>query len=729
MPIKYCIITIILLGAGLFGCERGDHTKSRTPAEVDITEVQTTPTLSDSRAYTLIENPPAGEWVTHGGSYAEERFSTLKQINTETIGALGLAWSFDLGTSRGIEVTPIVHDGLMYITATWNVVYALDAKTGAEVWRYDPEVDRSRAVFMCCDAVNRGVAYWDGKIFTGTIDGRLIAIDAKTGARLWDVQTVDNTHPYTITGAPRVVKGKVIIGNGGAELGVRGYVGAYDVDNGEQLWRFYTVPGNPADGFENATMEMAATTWAGEWWTAGGGGTVWDSMAYDPDLDLLYIGVGNGSPWNHQIRSNGEGDNLFLSSIVALRPDTGAYVWHYQTTPGETWDYTATQHMILADLEIDGVTRSVIMQAPKNGFFYVIDRATGELISAENFVPVNWATHIDLESGRPIEAADARYGDGAPFFQVPGPLGAHNWHPMSYNPQTGLVYIPVQDGGWIYATQDDYEYTPGAWNTGTALIINELPSDEAQFRALAASVSGKLLAWDPIAQEERWLAQHINPNNGGVLSTAGGLVFQGTADARFVAYDAASGDVRWEFPTQTGVVAAPISYEVDGDQYVAIATGWGGAYSLGVGGVFPTGSEPKLGRILVFKIDAAGQLPAVPFANIEISTPPAASAAPEIVEAGRLAYTNFCSMCHGNKVMSSGLVPNLRQSVYLGDRDAWESIVLDGALSARGMGRYADFFDSETSEAIRAYVIHEANNGLSREFYEAIGRERAAAKE
>ena len=677
----------------------------------------------------LLVSAPVAEWVTHGGNYAEDRFSRLDQINAANASELGLAWAFDLGTSRGIEVTPIVHDGLMYVTGTWNVVYALDAVTGAQIWTFDPEVDRSRAAFLCCDAVNRGVAFWDGKVFTGTIDGRLIALDAKSGAKLWDVQTVDNTKPYTITGAPRVVKGKVIIGNGGAELGVRGYVGAYDAATGEALWRFYTVPGNPADGFENEVMASAAETWAGTWWEAGGGGTVWDSLAYDPELDLLYIGVGNGSPWNHQIRSNGEGDNLFLSSIVALRPDTGEYVWHYQTTPGETWDYTATQHMILADLEIDGVLRNVIMQAPKNGFFYVLDRATGEFISAENFVPVNWASHIDPETGRPVEIDGTRYGGREPYLQFPGPLGAHNWQPMSYNPQTGLVYIPAQEIGWVYAAQSDYTYQEGLWNTGTDISVNGLPDDKEQIRILTSSRNGKLVAWDPIAQEERWAQVYTAPYNGGTLSTAGGLVFQGTADARFMAYDASSGEPLWSFPTQTGVVAAPISYEIDGSQYVAIATGWGGSYVLSTAGLLPTGSEPNVGRILVFKLGSDGSLPEIPLTAVTISPPPTPTASAEVVSQGRQAYGNYCAVCHGAKAISSGLIPNLRYSAYLGDAEAWNEIVRNGALKARGMGAFGKHVDVETSEAIRAYVVEEANSGIAKEFYDELAKERAAAFE
>ncbi|NNE41295.1 MAG: PQQ-dependent dehydrogenase, methanol/ethanol family [Marinicaulis sp.] len=669
-------------------------------------------------------NASPGEWLSHGRTYSEQRHSPLDEISTANVGELGLAWSFDLGTSRGIEATPIVRDGIIYVTGSWNIVHARDAKTGAEIWSFDPEVDRTRASIMCCDIVNRGVAIWGKKVFTGTIDGRLIAIDAKTGEKAWDINTTDNSKPYSITGAPRIVKGKVIIGNGGAELGVRGYVTAYDVDTGEQAWRFYTVPGNPADGFEDSAMEMAAETWNGEWWNVGGGGgTVWDSMAYDPELDLLYIGVGNGSPWNYQIRSNGEGDNLFLSSIVALRPDTGEYVWHYQTTPGETWDYTATQHMILADMEIEGATRKVIMQAPKNGFFYVLDRETGEFISANNFVPVNWATHIDPATGRPVEVAAARYPGKTPHLQMPAPLGAHNWHPMAYNPNTGLVYIPAQEGLWIYGEVEDFEYKEGAWNTGTNFMYATLPDDDAKFKALVAAAKGQLIAWDPVTQSAKWAVDYPDPSNGGVLSTDGGIVFQGTAGAEFVAYDAASGERLWGYPTQTGVVAAPVTYEIDGEQYVAVAVGWGGAYVLAYGGPLPTNSAAKVGRLLVFKLGGDAELPALDVAAAEPPPPPASTASAETIAAGFEAYANFCISCHGDEVMSSGLVPNLRHSALLHDIDAWNMVVREGALAQNGMASFRELVDEETSAAIREYVIAKANSDRDAEFYQRIQEE------
>ena len=343
-----------------------------------------------------------GDWASYGLNYAEDRYSPLKEINKENIGQLNLSWALDLGTKRGIEATPLVVDGIMFLTSNWSMVHAINARTGELIWTFDPEVPRTYGEFLCCDVVNRGVALYKGKVYVGTLDGRLIAIDAATGKKVWEVLTVDQSKHYSITGAPRVINGKVIIGNGGAEFGVRGYITAYDALTGEQEWRFYTVPGDPSKPFESKALEMAVKTWSGEWWKYGGGGTAWDAMAFDPELNLLYVGTGNGSPWNRFRRSEGKGDNLFLSSILAINPDNGELAWHYQTTPGDHWDYTATQPMILADIEIDGKTRKVLMQAPKNGFFYVLDRTNGQFISAEKYTYINWATGVDPNTGRPV---------------------------------------------------------------------------------------------------------------------------------------------------------------------------------------------------------------------------------------------------------------------------------------------------------------------------------------
>ncbi len=645
-------------------------------------------------------------WLTHGRTYSEQRFSPLNQINDKSIANLGLAWEASLETFRGIEATPIVVDGVMYVTGSWSKVYAFDAKTGQRKWAYDPQVLPEKAAHACCDVVNRGVAVYNGKVFVGTIDGRLIALDAASGQPVWSTQTVDVDRPYTITGAPRVVKGKVIIGNGGAEYGVRGFVSAYDVDDGGLVWRFYTVPGNPTDGFENNAMKKAAETWTGEWWKYGGGGTVWDSMAYDPELDLLYIGVGNGSPWNQKVRSPKGGDNLYLSSIVALRPDTGDYVWHYQTTPGETWDFTATQHIMLADMELGGVVRKVLMQAPKNGFFYVIDRVTGKLISANNFVPVTWATHIDLKTGRPVENPEARYPEGRAVVK-PSPFGAHNWHPMAYSPLTGLVYIPAQDVPFLYQDKVDDKFDPDTFNTMTDWAVGELPSQEAQRKELKAMIKGELVAWNPVTQKAAWRVRYDRMWNGGVLATAGNLVFQGRADDSFAAYAADTGALLWSVPVGTGIVSGPVSYLVDGEQYVAVTAGWGSVMTLVAGYLSGPKPGPVEGRVLVFKLGGTGKIDLPQNGMLSVPEPPHQSASAATIESGKRLYARYCFMCHGDSAISGGSIPDLRYSGTLAD-DAWFDVVLNGALAERGMRSFQSSIDRAGAEAIRAYVLSRA---------------------
>ena len=517
-----------------------------------------------------------GDWLSYGKNYNEDRFSPLNQINATNIDSLGLAWSINLGTKRGIEATPIVVDGIMYVTGPWSVVYAIDARKGELIWTYDPEVPKEYGEKACCDVINRGVAIYKGFVYVGTLDGRLVAINAATGEKSWETLTVNQNKAYTITGAPRVVKGNVIIGNGGAEYGVRGYVTAYDALSGEEVWRFYTVPGNPADGFESKAMEDAAKTWTGEWWKFGGGGTAWDAIAYDPELNLVYIGVGNGAPWNRDIRSPEGGDNLYLSSIIALNPDDGSLKWHYQTTPGETWDYTATQQIILTDLDINGEKRKVLMQAPKNGFFYVIDRITGAFISAEPYVYVNWAKSIDKVTGRPIETPNSRYPNMNTEI-APSAAGGHNWQPMAYSPVTGLVYIPAREFGMFYGQPADFNYTDDgrSWNTGSEFNA----ANKVQEDTLARQFFGKLIAWDPIKQKEVWNVKRPSPWNAGVLVTEE-FVFQGTAEGDLVAYDAHSGEKVWSYPLKTGIIAPPITYKVDGVQYITIPVGWGGVLGL-----------------------------------------------------------------------------------------------------------------------------------------------------
>jgi len=656
-----------------------------------------------------------GNWLAHGRTYSEQRYSPLNNINELNVGELGYAWEYDTDTIRGLEASPIVVDGVMFATGSWSKVYAIDAKTGEEIWAYDPEVPGQWARNACCDVVNRGVAVWKGRVYVGTIDGRLVSLDAATGSVIWDINTIDRSKPYTITGAPRIVNDMVIIGNGGAELGVRGYITAYDTETGEKKWRFYTVPGNPDLPAESKALEKAMPTWSTggtdlKWWEVGGGGTVWDSMAYDPELDLLYIGVGNGSPWSRWVRSPGGGDNLYLSSIVALKPETGEYVWHYQTTPGDTWDYTATQHMILADMTIDGRERKVIMQAPKNGFFYVLDRETGEFISAEKYVQVTWATGIDPETGRPIEDESLLF-ENEMAVVYPPPSGGHNWHPMAFNPTTGLVYIPALQFPQIYTPpKPNGESLVSTWNTGLDFgeVVEEtlkIPEEDLP------PIEGFLKAWDPVKQKEVWSIQHPTTWNGGLLTTAGNLIFQGTGDGRLVAYRADSGDILKEINIKGGAIAPPVTYTVDGEQYVVIAVGFGGAFPLAVAKEDDAAVHKygNIGRILSFKLGGAAEVPGEEIDPVtRIDQPPAPETDEAILAEGQAVYHRNCAVCHGFLVIGGGTIPDLRYSTNA-TYDRLHEIVLDGELSDIGMPRFDDLLKPEDVDKIRAYIINEAN--------------------
>ena len=656
-----------------------------------------------------------GDWLTYGRSYKEQRFSPLKQIDDKNAGQLGLAWFYDLDTHRGQEATPLVVDGVMYFTTAWSKVFAVSADSGTLIWSYDPHVPPEWAVNACCDVVNRGAAIWEGKLFFGTLDGRLVALDAASGKLLWETLTIDPKSRQTITGAPRVVKGKVIIGNGGAEFGVRGYLSAYDAGSGKLIWRFYTVPGDPAKPFESPILEKAAKTWTGQWWKSGGGGTVWDSIVYDPELDLLYFGTGNGDPWNQKYRSPNGGDNLLTCSIVAIRPDTGEYVWHYQEDPGDEWDFDSAEQIILADIPIGGQVRKVLLQAPKNGFFYVLDRATGALISAQPYTYINWATGVDMKTGRPVETSIARYAGSNAAALVPGPVGAHSWQPISYSPLTGLAYIPVNDLGFNYKSAEHFERKQMAMNVGVDMVAAGMPQDPKIKKAILETVKGKLVAWDAAQQKQAWKIDRSGPWNGGTLATAGNLVFEGTSDGHFEAYRADTGEKVWSFVAQTGVMAGPVTYTVNGEQYVAVLTGWGGVFPLATGEVaLKTSTLPNVSRVLAFKLGGKISLPPPPEIEPPELNPPHCSASAAEIHKGEALFQRYCSACHGDVAVSGGVLPDLRYSGTLSN-DQWFHIVLGGLLEPDGMVSFKKELTHQDAAAIRSYVVFRANQSKAEE--------------
>ncbi len=697
-----CAVALIVTACG----QSTNSNQAASPAA--SAEQKKTPAAVDSKRL-LAADEEAGQWMAPGRTYSEQRYSPLNQINDTNVGQLGLAWYFDLNTHRGLESSPLVIDGVMYTISAWNITYAIDARTGKQLWRYDPQVDRSRARFLCCDVVNRGISAWKGRIYLTTIDGRLIALDAKTGTPAWSQQTFDTEWPYTSTGATRVFDGKVVIGNAGGEYGVRGYVTAYDADTGKQLWRFFTVPGDPKLGFESKALEMAAKTWTGEWWKQGGGGTAWDAIVYDPELKLVYIGVGNGSPHAQAYRSPGGGDNLFLASIVAVKADTGEYVWHYQVAPEDNWDFTATMPIILADLQIDGRARKVLMQAPKNGFFYVIDRESGQLISAEKFTPVNlWATHVDMKTGRPAITKEARYGK-KPVLLTPSVAGGHSWNPMAFNPNTGLVYFPAQEHWWVFSLDPDYQVpitTVHAQRVSTGTGGKMTPERTALMKIADSRERGWLTAWDPVKQKEVWHVPLERAGNGGVLTTAGNLVFAGTASKTFVAYRADNGRKLWEQPVQTVPMAGPITYTLDGEQYVAVNAGWGGGMAMAElrGG---RGMQRSDARVLVFKLGGKATLPPLP-ERPPIPFPPPSTAPADVIAKGGDLYAKTCANCHGPQAVGGDVIKDLRHMAPA-THGAFKNIVLKGQLIGLGMADFSNVLSVADADAIHAYLIDRAN--------------------
>lgn len=642
----------------------------------------------------------AGQWMSYGRDYSEQRYSPLTQINADNVSRLGLAWYADLAERGGsYETTPVVVDGEIFVTSPWSKVYAFDAKTGKRLWKYDPKVPGQWAVNLCCGIVNRGVAVWKGKVIWGTLDGRLVAVNAKTGRKVWEVQATDPKKTLSITGAPRVADGRIFIGEAGSEFEQRGYAAAYDADTGKELWRWWAVPGDPSKPFEQPELKWAARTWHGQWWKHGGGGTPWDAITYDPTTDLVYVGTGNGAPWPWAIRSPGGGDNLFTASIVALDAKTGKFRWYYQETPGDSFDFDSTQQITTADLVIDGRKRHVVLHAPKNGMFYVLDAATGKLLAAKPYVPtVNWNFGLD-ENGRPILNPAANYGKtGKGFNVVPASGGAHSWHPMAFSPQTGLMYIPTSYGSFPLVAE------AGA-KMGNQLLSINVAKCPSQPPPKLTGAGNYLLAFDPVKMKPVW-KQPLGSAKAGVMATAGNLVFQGDAPffgmgrAAFSAFRADTGQQVWTTDTQAGIVGAPASYEVDGVQYVAVVAGTSG---------FGDYWAPTYARLLVYKLDGKVTLPRPAPYRPRALNPPKDFGDAALLARGESQYDSHCASCHGNGGRVSSLFPDLRYAGALWSSAGFKAIVLGGVLEQGGMVSFSKVLKPQDAEAIRAYVVHLAN--------------------
>jgi quinohemoprotein ethanol dehydrogenase len=692
----YRILGLALLSTMLAACG-GDSATTQQPAPQAAGQAAPAAASGfanvDAQRLRNAWNEP-GQWMSYGGTYEEQRFSKLDRINVDNVSELGLAWYADLGTNRGQEATPLYIDGVLYVSEAWSKVNAYDARTGNLLWHYDPKVPGEFGSRGCCDVVNRGVAAWNGKIYVGAYDGRLIALDAASGEEVWSTVTTDQSQYYTITGAPRVANGKVFIGNAGAEYVYRGYVSAYDAETGEMVWRFYTVPGNPADGFENDAMRMAAETWTGNWWEKGGGGSTWDAITYDPQTNLVLFGVGNGAPWNPLARSPQGGDNLFTISIVAVDADTGEYKWHYQQIPAEEWDFDSVQQITLADIEINGAVRRVAMQATKSGYYYMLDAITGQLLVAENFVPVNWTTGYDMDTGRPNINPDAQYTrHEGPRIAQPGPVGAHSWHPMSYSQDTGWLYFSTRESSIAYTNTVGTD--AGSFNLQVAFTGGDAAYDDPA-NTIPRGGPTKLIAWDPLLGETVW-EHEVSGASSGTLATAGNLVFSGNGGEReLLAVNAETGELLWSFPAQAGVATAPISYELDGDQYLAQVVGGGGR-----GGYY----APTYARLLVFKLGGDARLPPNQEFTEAPFNAPELTATPEQIAQGATIYGGSCAICHGDGGASRGMFPDLRRSALLHSKQAFDQVVLGGIRAERGMASFQDQLTEADSELILAYLI------------------------
>jgi PQQ-dependent dehydrogenase (methanol/ethanol family) len=706
-----CLLRLsLLLPLTLAGCNQGNDQsaeQSTAPAAEQTAAAPATAragavAVDDARLLRGTEDTSL--WAHYGGSYNEQRFSPLTAINATNVQNLSLAWYADYDTNQNQHGSPLVVDGVIYVSTARNVVHAFAASSGERLWTHTPIIIPNPNLGL----VNRGIAAYDGKIYMGMLDAHLVALNANTGEEVWNTDTVPESlgldekmrGQYSITMAPRVAKGKVFIGGSGGEYGARGWMAAFNAETGAEEWRFWTVPGDPALGFEGQPhLEAAAETWPDDidYWIQGGGGTVWDAGVYDPVTDLLYFGTGNGTPWNREMRDPDDGDNLFVASIIAVDPDTGAYVWHYQETPGDSWDYDAVSPMMTADLDFNGTQRHVILHPSKNGMMYVLDAATGELISGDAFTGVTWNSGIDMATGRPIEVPGARY-ETEPFNIGPGAPGGHTWHPNAFSPLTGLIYIPTWENYSAMAPQvRPTEGLPPLVAFGGQIDRETLKPHNK------TSNDGWLQAWDPVARKAVWESPRGPRATSGVLATAGNLVFMGNSNGnQLAAYDATTGAQLWTFDTKSAVYAAPITFELDGEQYLAASVG-----GTSQGNYF----APSYGRMLVFKLGGTATLPEnVSYTPPELNPPPS-TALPEVIARGTEVYTENCAVCHGNNgVQQRSSFPNLTLSPLLYSQEGFDQVVLNGARIQRGMASFADKMTPEDSAAVREFIIARAND-------------------
>jgi quinohemoprotein ethanol dehydrogenase len=678
------------------------------------------------RARLLAADSEPQSWLTAGRDFGKSHYSPLTQINKDNVRSVGFAWEYQTHTNRGLQATPIVVDGVMYTSGVAGRAYALDAATGKELWSFDPQVDGQVSRKACCDIVNRGVAVWRGKVYVAALDGRLFALDAGSGAILWQTDTViDHARGYTSTGAPEIAGSNIVIGNAGGEYDARGYISAYNLDDGSLSWRFFTVPGDPRKPFEHPELELAARTWDPvSRWELGLGAPVWDGMVYDPTLDLLYIATGNALPWSQGKRSPAGGDNLFACSVLAINATTGRMAWYYQEVPADQWDYDSNAPMILADLTIGGQKRAVLMHAPKNGFFYVFDRKTGEVISAKNFVPVNWTKGLDPKTFKPIIDREAVDYAGSPKAVYPWGGGAHSWAPMAYSTQTGLVYLPVTEGANIlFDATDRIERRPALTNSVTSSIalgaFRSMPPANLPARiktALAApdltqnvphkGLQSYLDAWDPVRQQRVWRVEMANLfDRGGVLAVGSGLVAQGNMAGLLNFHDATNGALLHSIDTGSSIVAAPMTYSIGTEQYLAVmASVGGGPLSFNPPPDSAAYKRGNLGRVLVFKL-GGGETPRPALLPPVAPTPqpPPLSASADEIARGASLFAQNCSRCHAN-VSTRGSTPDLRR-MSAATHAAFEQIVLKGALRPRGMPQWDDVLSESDTQAIHAHLI------------------------